>query len=69
MATSMNKNSQQSNVGLLLIFGDIISNEQREDIFIYLKQTLKHIDKKYNEVNDLFNNLIHENEFQAGLSK
>jgi len=68
----MNKNSQQqqSTVGLLLIFGDIISNEQREEICIYLKQAFKYIDNnKFQEINDLFNTLIHENEFQPGLFK
>lgn len=68
MSTSMNKNSQQekSPVGLLLIIGDIISNEQRDEICLNLKQAFKQIDtNKYHEINDLFNNLIHENEFQT----
>ncbi len=68
----MNMNSQQekSPVGLLLIIGDIISNEQRKEICIYLQRSLQYIDNnKYHEINDLFNNLIHENEFQAGLLK
>jgi len=70
MATSMNTNSQpeKSPVGLLLIIGDIISNEQREEICVYLQRAFQHIDNnKYHVIHDLFNNLIHENEFQAGL--
>ncbi len=70
MSTSMNTNSQheKSPVGLLLIIGDIISNEQRDQICIYLQRAFQHIDNnKYHEINDLFNNLIHENEFQTGL--
>jgi hypothetical protein len=66
----MNKNSQQekSTVGLLLIIGDIISNEQRDEICVYLEQAFKQIDNnKYREINDLFDNLIHANEFQPGL--
>ena len=69
MSTSMNKNSQQekSTVGLLLIVGDIISNDQREEICVHLKQALTQINNnKYHEINDLFNNLIHPNEFHAG---
>ncbi|CAF1224769.1 unnamed protein product [Rotaria magnacalcarata] len=68
MATSMNKDIQQkkSTVGFLLIIGEIISNEQRDEICVHLKQAFKKIDdKKYHEINDLFNNLIHGNEFQA----
>ncbi|CAF3324183.1 unnamed protein product [Rotaria sp. Silwood1] len=67
MATSMNKNMQEtkSTVGLLLIIGEIISNDQRDEICIDLKQALKKVDNKtYHEIIDLFNNLIHENEFQ-----
>jgi hypothetical protein len=66
----MNKSSQRekSTVGLLLIIGDIISNEQRDEICMYLEQSLQQIDSnKYHEIIDLFNNLIHENEFQTGL--
>jgi hypothetical protein len=69
MATSMNTKSHQkkSPVGLLLIVGEIISNEQRADICVYLQRALQYIDNnKYHEINDLFNNLIHENEFQSG---
>jgi hypothetical protein len=69
MATAMNDNNEQkqSTVGLLLIFGDIISNQQRDEIFVYLKKALKHIDyNKFHPIEDLFNNLIHNDEFQAG---
>jgi hypothetical protein len=68
----MSTSSQQEKfpVGLLLIVGDIISNEQRDELCLDLKQAFKQIDtNKYHEINDLFNNLIHENEFQTGLSK
>ena len=71
MATSMNKNMKEtkSTVGLLLIIGEIISNEQRDEVCVHLKQALKKVDlNKYHEISDLFNNLIHENEFQAGFS-
>jgi hypothetical protein len=63
----MNTNNQQekSNVGLLLIIGEIISNEQRDEICLDVQRAFQHIDNnKYHEINDLFNNLIHENEFQ-----
>jgi hypothetical protein len=69
MATSMNRNSQpdKSTIGLLLIVGDIISNEQREELCLDLQRAFQHVDMhKYHEIIDLFNNLIHENEFQAG---
>ncbi|CAF0725790.1 unnamed protein product [Adineta steineri] len=67
MSTAMNKNSQhaKSTVGLLLVIGDITSNEQRDEICFYLRNAFKHIDiNKYHEIHDLFNNLIHENQFQ-----
>jgi len=70
MATAMNENNEQkqSTVGLLLIFGDIISNQQRDEIFFYLKKAFKYIDyKKFSQIQDHFNNLIHNEEFQAGL--
>jgi len=71
MATAMNENNEQkqsTTVGLLLIFGDIISNQQRDEIFIYLKKAFKYIDyKKFSQIQDHFNNLIHTEEFQAGL--
>jgi hypothetical protein len=67
MATAMNE-QKQSTVGLLLIFGEIISNQQRDEIFVYLKKALKYIDaNKFNQIHDLFNNLIHNDEFQPGL--
>jgi len=69
MATAMNENDEQiqSTVGLLLIFGDIISNQQRDEIFVYLKKAFKHIDsKKFNQIQDIFNNLILNEDFQAG---
>ncbi|CAF3956830.1 unnamed protein product [Rotaria sordida] len=68
MTTSMNENNEQnqSNVGILLIIGDIISNQQRDEIFHYLNKALKHIDNnKFHEIEDLFNNLIHSDEFQT----
>lgn len=70
MATAMNENNEEkrSNVGLLLIFGDIISNQQRDEVFVYLKKALKYIDyKKFNQIEHIFNNLIHNDEFQSGL--
>ena len=72
MATSMNANSDQqdSTVGVLLVFGDIISNGQREDVFRYLERALKQINgQQFQKVNDLFNDLINGNEFQAGSDK
>lgn len=67
MATAMNE-PKQLNVGLLLIFGDIISNQQRDEIFNYLEKAFKYIDhKKFNQIEELFNNLIHKDEFQSGL--
>jgi hypothetical protein len=67
MATTMNDNTQ-STVGLLLIFGEIISNQQRDEIFIYLKKAFKYIEKnKFDQIQNLFNNLIHHDEFQSGL--
>ncbi|CAF0751034.1 unnamed protein product [Rotaria sordida] len=68
MATSMNKNMQEtkSTVGLLLVIGEIISNEQRDEICIHLKPAFTKINNnKYHEIIDVFNNLIHENEFQT----
>jgi hypothetical protein len=67
MATSSQQD--KSTVGLLLIVGEIISNEQREELCLDLQRAFQHIDThKYHEIIDLFNNLIHENEFQAGIS-
>ncbi|CAF1454047.1 unnamed protein product [Adineta steineri] len=68
MATAMNDNNEQkqSTVGLLLIFGDIISNQQRDEIFIYLKNAFQQINSnKYLPIQELFNNLIANNDFQA----
>ncbi|CAF3782004.1 unnamed protein product [Rotaria sp. Silwood1] len=68
MATVINENNEQtqSSVGVLLIFGDIISNQQRDEIFLYLNKAFKHIDNnKFRAIEDLFNNLIHNDEFQA----
>lgn len=65
----MNENyeQKQSTVGLLLIFGDIVSNQQRDEILLYINKALKYIDTNlFNQVEDLFNNLIHNNEFQTG---
>ncbi|CAF3328543.1 unnamed protein product [Rotaria sp. Silwood2] len=67
MATAMTENNEQtqSSVGILLIFGDIISNQQRDEIFHYLNKAFKHIDNnKFHEIEDLFNNLVHSDEFQ-----
>lgn len=70
IAIKTNSLQEKSPVGLLLIIGDIISNEQRDEICIYIQRAFQYIDhNKYHEINDLFNNLIHENEFQAGLSE
>jgi len=69
MATSMNTNDQpkKSSVGLLLVIGEIYSNEQREDLCVSLQRAFQHIDyDKFRDITDLFNNLLHENEFQAG---
>jgi hypothetical protein len=69
MATSMNTNSQQdkSTVGLLLIIGEIISNEQRDELLLDLQRAFQHINNnKYHEIIDLFNNLLDENEFHSG---
>jgi hypothetical protein len=70
MATAMNENNEQkqSIVGLLLIFGDIISNQQRDEIFVYLKKAFKYIDyHKFSQIQEIFNNLISNNEFHGGL--
>jgi hypothetical protein len=69
MATAINENKQQtqSTVGFLLIFGDIISNQQRDEIFIFLKKAFKQIDNnKFSQIQDLFNTLINNDEFQVG---
>ncbi|UJR13645.1 hypothetical protein I4U23_000657 [Adineta vaga] len=68
MATIMNDNNEQkqTTVGLLLIFGDIISNQQRDEIIVYLKKALKQINyNKFSQIEELFNNLISNNEFQT----
>ena len=68
----MHKNSQETNstVGLLLIVGEVISNQQRDEICNDLKRAFQKIDtNKYHQINDLVNSLVHENEFQAGLPK
>lgn len=70
MATSMQSNGceDKSTVGFLLIIGEIIFNEQREEISLDLQRALQQIDsEKYQNIHDLFNNLIHENEFQPSL--
>ena len=70
MSIPMNSNRQHQKptVGLLLIVGEIISSEQRDEICMCLQNAFQQIDgTKYYEINDLFNNLIHENEFQIGL--
>ena len=72
MATTTNANSDQqdSTVGFLLVCGDIISKDQREDIFRFLERALKQINGHHvAKINDLFNDLINENEFQAGSEK
>lgn len=71
MATSMhpNRHEDKSTLGFLLIIGEIIFNEQREEICRDLQRALQRIDwDKHEQINDLFNHLIHENEFQPGLS-
>ncbi|CAM4758348.1 unnamed protein product [Rotaria magnacalcarata] len=68
MATPANENNDHNtlSVGVLLIFGDIISNQQRDEIFNYLNKALKLIDsKQFHEIDNLFNNLINIEEFQA----
>ena len=70
MATAINEYSEQkqTSVGVLLIFGDIISNQQRDEILFYLKKAFQHIDNhKFNQIQDLFNDLIDDHEFQYGL--
>lgn len=67
MSTLKKANSPQekSPVGLLLIISEIISNYQRDELCLYLHRAFQSIDNnKYHEINDIFNNLIHENEFQ-----
>ena len=67
MATAMN-DPKQSTIGLLLIFGEIVSNQQRDEMFNYLKKAFKYIDKnKFNQIENQFNNLIHNDQFQSGL--
>lgn len=59
---------KQSTVGLLVIFGEIISNQQRDEAFLYLKKAFQSIDKdKFNQIEQIFNNLIRSEDFQPGL--
>lgn len=72
MASALNENSgqKQSTVGLLVIFGEIISNQQRDEIFVYLRKTLKSLDyDKFQQIEEIFNNLIRAEDFQPGLLK
>ena len=71
MATPLIENSGQkpSTIGLLVIFGEIISNQQRDEIFVYLKKAFKHLDyEKFHQIEAIFNNLIRAEDFQPGLS-
>lgn len=69
MATTVKESNEEQKltVGFLLIFGDIISNQQRDEICIFLNKALKHVDNhKFQEIEELFNNLIPSDEFQTG---
>jgi hypothetical protein len=69
MATSITDNSamKQSTVGFLLIFGEIISNEQRNESLVLLNNALKRVDShRLADVETLFDDLIQDAEFQAG---
>jgi len=57
-----------STVGLLIVFADLISNEQKDEILIYLQKALKRIDSiRFNQISELCNQLINADEFQPGL--
>ena len=59
---------KQSTVGLLVIFGEIISNQQRDEVFVYLKKAFQFIDKdKFEQIAQIFNDLIRSEDFQPGL--
>ena len=70
MATFINDSSSQakpSAVGLLFIVGDLISNEQRNEILPLVSKALKRIEKnKFGEIETLFNDLIQTAQFQTG---
>ncbi|CAF1554497.1 unnamed protein product [Adineta ricciae] len=68
MATLVQNDSEQrqSAVGLLFIFGDLISNPQRDEVVVYLKRALKQINSiKLSQIEDVFNNLISNDDFQG----
>lgn len=67
MATSVNDTTSQAKVGLLFIVGDLISNDQRNEILPLLSKALKQIDKKkFAEIETVFNDLIQTSQFQTG---
>lgn len=72
MATAMNTidhHHQHSTFGFLLIIADLINNEQRDEMLRFLRNALKkiHSHNPLQNINEHFNQLINENEFQAGL--
>ena len=67
MATSVNDTTSQAKVGLLFIVGDLISNEQRNEILPLISKALTQIDKKkFAEIETLLNDLIPTTQFQTG---
>lgn len=68
MATAINEQTTSSSVGLLIVFADLVSNEQKDEILIYLQKALKRIDtNRFNQISELCNQLINIDEFQSGL--
>lgn len=72
MASATNDNNNEhkrSTVGLLLIIADVISTQQRDEVIVALRKALKLIDHEtLSQLEDTFNNLLANDDFQAGLS-
>ena len=71
MSTAMNTTDphhQASTFGFLLIIADLVNNDQRDEILQFLRNALKTIDANNPllDVNERFNDLINEKEFQVG---
>ncbi|CAF0777232.1 unnamed protein product [Didymodactylos carnosus] len=67
MAASPDVVKKPETVGFLLSIGEIISNDQKDEIVAHVKQGLNLVDEKYLPVKKLFDNLIDDpqNEFKA----
>lgn len=60
---------QDAPIGFLLIFSEIISNDQIQKAIEILKQSLKRIDAdQFRRIEDLLNSFIDEKRFEPGLS-